>query len=109
MILSLVRDLAMDRVRRRLPPRQYQMYELYVVREWSMEEVRRFLNVSAPQIYWATVIVCIKTWVELARMISNAKLSASSPSNQEAALSRAFIYSTMRTPFDRPQPSSPTP
>lgn len=44
-------DAAMQRVRTRVTPRQYQIFDLYVVKEWPVREVARTLNVNAAQIY----------------------------------------------------------
>lgn len=44
-------DAAMRRVRNRVTPRQYQIFDLYVVKEWPVREVARTLKVNAAQIY----------------------------------------------------------
>lgn len=46
-------DAAHDQVRRQLSPRQYQIYDLHVVREWPVGKVAQTLNVSANQVYLA--------------------------------------------------------
>lgn len=46
-------DAAMQRVKARVTPRQYQMFDLYSVKEWPVGEVARTLNVSAAQVYLA--------------------------------------------------------
>lgn len=46
-------DAAMRRVKARVTPRQYQMFDLYVVKEWPVGEVARTLNVSAAKVYLA--------------------------------------------------------
>ena len=43
----------MRRVRERVTPRQYQVFDLYVVKEWPVREVTRTLHVSAAQVYLA--------------------------------------------------------
>ncbi|MEZ5324452.1 MAG: sigma-70 family RNA polymerase sigma factor [Verrucomicrobiales bacterium] len=39
--------------RERVSAQQFQIFDLYVLREWSVDEVRKTLNVSRPQIYMA--------------------------------------------------------
>lgn len=46
-------DAAMRRVKARVTPRQYQIFDLYAVKGWPVAEVRRTLNVSAAQVYLA--------------------------------------------------------
>ncbi|MBI2924964.1 MAG: sigma-70 family RNA polymerase sigma factor [Verrucomicrobia bacterium] len=46
-------DAAMQRVKARVTPRQYQIFDLYVVKGWPVVEVKRTLNVSAPRVYLA--------------------------------------------------------
>ena len=45
--------LAMDRVRHKVKPRQYQIFDLYVTQHIPLASVRRMLNVSAAQVYIA--------------------------------------------------------
>lgn len=54
--LNLV-HLAMDRVRRRIKPKQYQMFDLYVTQHLPMEQVTRMLNVNSAQVYMAKLRV----------------------------------------------------
>lgn len=46
-------EVALQRVKARVRPRQYQIFDLYVVRERPVREVMRTLNVSAAQVYLA--------------------------------------------------------
>lgn len=46
-------DAAMQRVKARVTPRQYQMFDLYAVKEWPVREVARTLNSNAAQVYLA--------------------------------------------------------
>jgi RNA polymerase sigma factor (sigma-70 family) len=46
-------DLAIDRVRRRVKPKQFQMFDLYVTQNLPMEQVTQILNVNAAQVYMA--------------------------------------------------------
>jgi RNA polymerase sigma factor (sigma-70 family) len=42
---------ALDRVKARLKPKQFQMFDLYVLKEWPIREVARALGVSATHVY----------------------------------------------------------
>lgn len=44
-------DAAVTRVKRQIKPRQYQMFDLYALKEWPAREVARALNVTVPQVY----------------------------------------------------------
>jgi len=44
---------ALDRVRRRVREEQYQVFDLYVIREWPVERITQTLGVSATQVYLA--------------------------------------------------------
>lgn len=48
--LNLI-HLAMDRVRRRIKPKQYQIFDLYVTQHLPMEQVTKMLNVNSAQVY----------------------------------------------------------
>lgn len=48
-------DVAMDRVRRQISPKQFQMFDLYVHQQLPMERVTHLLNVSAARVYMAKV------------------------------------------------------
>jgi RNA polymerase sigma-70 factor (ECF subfamily) len=48
---------AIDRVRRRIKPKQFQMFDLYVTQHLPMRTVTRTLNVNAPQVYMAKLRV----------------------------------------------------
>jgi RNA polymerase sigma-70 factor (ECF subfamily) len=50
-------SMAMERVRRRAKPRQFQMFDLYVTQQMPMPQVRRLLNVNAAQVYMAKLRV----------------------------------------------------
>lgn len=54
--LNLI-HLAMDRVRRRIKPKQYQMFDLYVTQHLPMEQVTKMLNVNSAQVYMAKLRV----------------------------------------------------
>jgi len=49
--------MAMDRVRRRIKPKQYQMFDLYVTQNIPMEGVTRILNANSAQVYMAKLRV----------------------------------------------------
>jgi RNA polymerase sigma factor (sigma-70 family) len=61
-------DAAMQRVKARVTPRQYQMFDLYAVKQWPVREVRRTLNVNAAQVYLAKHRVSRLVREELRRM-----------------------------------------
>jgi RNA polymerase sigma-70 factor (ECF subfamily) len=46
-------DAALARVKRKVGARQYQIFDLYVVKEWPVEDVVSTLKVSAHQVYQA--------------------------------------------------------
>lgn len=46
-------NMAFDRLRQRLDPKQVEIFELYVLKEWPVDRVREALGVSANQIYLA--------------------------------------------------------
>ncbi|HEY8901456.1 MAG TPA: sigma-70 family RNA polymerase sigma factor [Chthoniobacterales bacterium] len=46
-------EAAMDRVRRRVDPKQFQIFDCYVVREWPAQKVASQLRVSIAQVYLA--------------------------------------------------------
>jgi RNA polymerase sigma-70 factor (ECF subfamily) len=57
---------AIDRVRRRFDPKQFQMFELAVLKEWPIERIRSFLKVSAARIYVSKyrVVALVKSEVK---------------------------------------------
>lgn len=61
-------DVAMQRVKARVTPRQYQMFDLYAVKEWPVSEVTRSLNVNAAQVYLAKHRVARLVREELRRL-----------------------------------------
>ena len=46
-------EAAMDRVKRRVDPRQFQIFDCYVVREWPAQKVAQQLRVNIAQVYLA--------------------------------------------------------
>ncbi len=46
-----VRSLALERLRRRVRPEQYQMFDLYVLKGWPVARVAQVLGVSRMQVY----------------------------------------------------------
>src|SRR5438552_1339388 len=44
-------DAAVARVKARLKPKQFQMYDLYAIKEWPVKEVARALGVSVAHVY----------------------------------------------------------
>jgi RNA polymerase sigma factor (sigma-70 family) len=50
-------EIAVDRVRRRVSPKQFQIFDLYVHQQLPMEQVTQMLNVNAAQVYMAKLRV----------------------------------------------------
>ena len=46
-------EAAMERVKRQVKAKQFQMFELYVLQRWPVREVARMVGVSAAQVYLA--------------------------------------------------------
>lgn len=64
-------EAAMDRVRRRVDARQFQIFDCYVLRDWPVKEVARTLGVSAAQVYLAKHRVGAVLKQELAHLQEN--------------------------------------
>ena len=65
-------EMAMARVRRRVDPRQFQIYELLVVQGFSMQEVKRFFNVTGIEVYVSRFRVRAEFWRQLAKLMGRA-------------------------------------
>jgi len=50
---SNLTQMALNRVKAKVSPRQYQIFYCYVVKGWEVEEVRKELDVSSAQVYLA--------------------------------------------------------
>jgi RNA polymerase sigma factor (sigma-70 family) len=46
-------DVAIERVKHRVDPKQYQLFDLYVLKQWSVANIAQTLNVTAARIYLA--------------------------------------------------------
>lgn len=46
-------DAAIDRVKRKVGARQYQLFDLYVIKQWTVQEVAKTLGVSVAKVYKA--------------------------------------------------------
>jgi RNA polymerase sigma factor (sigma-70 family) len=46
-------DAALERARRKIGARQYQMFDLYVLKEWPVRDVARTLHVNVARVYLA--------------------------------------------------------
>jgi len=46
-------DAAIERVKRRVPAEQFQMFDFYVLREWPVDKVARTLGISSARVYLA--------------------------------------------------------
>lgn len=58
-------DAAMQRIRRQIEPKQYQIFDLYVVKQWPVREVATSLKVSVGQVYLAKHRVSQKIKTEI--------------------------------------------
>lgn len=61
-------DAALARVKAQVSPKQYQIFDCYVIREWDAEKVRKHLDVSMSQVYLAKHRVGKILKKELARL-----------------------------------------
>jgi RNA polymerase sigma-70 factor (ECF subfamily) len=64
---------AMENVKRKITPRQYQIFDLYVIKEWTVRDVTQTLHVSAAQVYLAKLRVSRLVQAEVRRLESKVK------------------------------------
>jgi RNA polymerase sigma-70 factor (ECF subfamily) len=69
-------EAAMQRVKARVKPRQFQIFDLYVLKEWPVAEVSRSLNVNATQVYLAKHRVTRLMRQEVARLEKSGTVGA---------------------------------
>lgn len=67
-----VADAALAKVKSQVSPKQYQIFDYYVVRQWEAKKVQEHLNVSMAQVYLAKHRVGAVLKRELARLEENA-------------------------------------
>ncbi|MGB1128854.1 MAG: sigma-70 family RNA polymerase sigma factor [Haloferula sp.] len=67
-----VADAALAKVKAQVSPKQYQIFDYYVVRQWEAKKVQEHLNVSMAQVYLAKHRVGAVLKRELARLEENA-------------------------------------
>lgn len=65
-------DAALSRVKAQISPKQYQIFDYYVVRQWEAKKVQEHLGVSMAQVYLAKHRVGAVLKKELARLEENA-------------------------------------
>lgn len=46
-------DVALETIKRQVSPRQYQIFDLYVLKQWPVQKVARLLAINAGQVYLA--------------------------------------------------------
>ncbi len=46
-------SIALERVKQQVSPKQFQIFDCYVLKEWSVEDIKRKLDYSSGQIYMA--------------------------------------------------------
>lgn len=63
-----IADAALSRVKAQVSPKQYQIFDFYVIRQWDVEKVQEKLNVSTAQIYLAKHRVGAVLKKELAKL-----------------------------------------
>ena len=63
-----IADAALSRVKAQVSPKQYQIFDCYVVRQWDAKKVQDHLNVSMAQVYLAKHRVGAVLKKELARL-----------------------------------------
>ncbi|HBM79188.1 MAG TPA: RNA polymerase subunit sigma [Verrucomicrobiales bacterium] len=66
-------DAALSRVKGQVSPKQYQIFDYYVVREWDAKKVQAHLGVSMAQVYLAKHRVGAVLKRELAKLEKHAK------------------------------------
>lgn len=67
-----IADAALAKVKAQVSPKQYQIFDYYVVRQWDAKKVQEHLNVSMAQVYLAKHRVGAVLKRELARLEENA-------------------------------------
>lgn len=68
-----VADAALARVKSQVSPKQYQIFDCYVIRQWDAKKVQDHLNVSMAQVYLAKHRVGTILKKELARLEEDAE------------------------------------
>ncbi len=68
-----VADAALARVKAQVSPKQYQIFDYYVVKQWDAKKVQDHLNVSMAQVYLAKHRVGAVLKRELAKLEENAE------------------------------------
>jgi len=66
-------EAALARVKARVSPKQYQIFDYYVVKQWEAKRVQEYLGVSMAQVYLAKHRVGAVLKRELARLQENAE------------------------------------
>jgi RNA polymerase sigma-70 factor (ECF subfamily) len=63
-----IADAALARVKAQVSPKQYQIFDFYVIRQWDAQKVQQKLNVSMAQVYLAKHRVGAVLKKELAKL-----------------------------------------
>jgi RNA polymerase sigma-70 factor (ECF subfamily) len=63
-------DVAIEKVKQTIPAKQFQIFDLYVLREWPPTEVARALGISTTQVYLARFRVLARLKAEIKRLES---------------------------------------
>lgn len=65
-------DVALSRVRAQVSPRQYQIFDCYVIKQWELKKIQESLNVTSAQIYLAKYRVGMVLKKELSKLQEDA-------------------------------------
>ncbi|MDB4498655.1 sigma-70 family RNA polymerase sigma factor, partial [bacterium] len=65
--------MALTRVKAQVSPKQYQIFDYYVVKQWDAKKVQDYLGVSMAQVYLAKHRVGSVLKKELAKLEKDAK------------------------------------
>ena len=61
-------DMAMQRIKKRVHPKQFQLFDMYVVKEWSVKDIQKAVKVSRTQVYLAKLRISRLIRKEVARL-----------------------------------------
>ncbi len=64
-------DAAIERVKHKVGPKQFQIFDLYVLKEWPVSKVVESLDVSSAQVYLAKHRISAKVKKEIKRLKKN--------------------------------------
>jgi len=65
-----LQDMALERIRRKVNPKHYQVFDLYVLKQWSVGKVASALRVSEAQVYQVKTRLLKQLKTEVSRLES---------------------------------------